>query len=164
MKAERRKKLVEQYKKQQKFKHGRHTREEHLEHYNNSNSLVSRIYKKYYIDKKPKNKIKLIPNSEPFIKNRIWDCFKGTYRRYILGVGLVDDKLQYILADENSDYYKAIIDYNDRMQYQPEILEEYQDLIIRPDKILLKDFLKKDNASENVSPKDKDVILRMMED
>ena len=55
----------------------------------------------------------------------IWDDFKEKYVRYILGIGLIDfsnKKCKYVVvADENSEYYRAVFSRINEVQTNPKL-------------------------------------------
>jgi hypothetical protein len=53
----------------------------------------------------------------------LWDDFERKYVRYVLGLGIVDE-FGKIIADENSDYYKAVIKRINDIQCNPELLHQ----------------------------------------
>ncbi|MCJ7572000.1 MAG: hypothetical protein MUO82_09020 [Candidatus Thermoplasmatota archaeon] len=66
------------------------------------------------------------PNPEEWIvtiekSTYLWDDFERKYTRYMLGYGLVDD-FGNLITDENSDYYKAVIERINNVQFKPETI------------------------------------------
>jgi hypothetical protein len=51
----------------------------------------------------------------------LWDDFKGKYVRYVLGKGIVSE-FGKVVADESSEYYRAVIDRINEVQFNPELL------------------------------------------
>ena len=54
--------------------------------------------------------------------NYLWDDFEKKYVRYILSYGLVDESGK-LIADENSEYYRAVINRINDVQFNPNMLK-----------------------------------------